>query len=99
MHHMCAGGIPSRAKLFRARFTDCWPRDSGDMCAISPVEIALSVLLMACAYIYFALYFYYLFRALFKLKDLPRWDNKMVSLQVRLQVHSRTLPCPADMTS
>ena len=96
---MCAGGIPSRAKLFRARFTDCWPRDSGDMCAISPVEIALSVLLMACAYIYFALYFYYLFRALFKLKDLPRWDNKMVSLQVRLQVRSRTLPCPAHMTS
>ena len=85
---MCAGGIPSRAKLFRARFADCWPHNTGDMCAINPVEIALTVLLMACAYIYFALYFYYLFQALLKLKNLPHWDNKMVSLQVRLQVKS-----------
>lgn len=49
-------------------------------------EKVLTVLLMAGAYIYFALYFYYLSQALLKLKDLPRQDNKMASLQIRLQV-------------
>ena len=44
------------------------------------------MLLMACAYIYFALYFYHLIQALLKLKDLPRQDNKMAQLQIRLQV-------------
>ena len=69
------------------------------MCAINASEKVLTVLLMACAYIYFGLYFYHLFQAMLKLKDLPRQDNKMASLQIRLQVrladdvHPRSGPC------
>ncbi len=53
---------------------------------MNAAETTLTVLLMACAYIYFGLYFYHLFQAMIKLKDLPRQDNKMASLQIRLQV-------------
>lgn len=84
-----AGGItPAAMAAQQARdTTDCYPRYAQKMCAVSPVEEVLTVLTMACAYIYFALYFYHLIQATFKLKKLPRHDNKMVSLQIRLQVH------------
>ena len=47
------------------------------MCAVSPAEEVLTVLLMACAYIHFALYFYHLIQVTLKLKKLPQHDNKM----------------------
>ena len=64
------------------------------MCAVNAAETTLTVLLMACAYIYFGLYFYHLFQAMIKLKDLPRQDNKMASLQIRLQVRRADNVCP-----
>ena len=72
----------------------CHPRHAVAACALDHAEVALTVLLMACAYIYFALYFYYLAQALLKLKDLPRQDHKITSLQIRLQVRYRCLPSP-----
>ena len=67
------------------------------MCAVNVSEKVLTVLLMAGAYIYFALYFYHLFQALLKLKDLPRQDNKMASLQIRLQVCPASDVCPTKL--
>ena len=83
-----ADGQPASAKLAQeARsYDDCYPRYAQQMCAVNAAEQALTILLMACAYIYFALYFFHLIQALLKLKDLPRQDNKMASLQIRLQV-------------
>ena len=74
--------------------SECYPRYAQQMCAVNDGEKVLTVLLMACAYIYFALYFYHLFQALLKLKDLPRQDNKMASLQIRLQVCLAEDVCP-----
>ena len=64
------------------------------MCTVNAAEEVLTVLLMVCAYIYFALYFFHLIQALLKLKDLPRQDNKMASLQIRLQVRRADNVCP-----
>ena len=95
------GGLDASANFAQeARdYAHCFPRDAQHMCAINASEKVLTVLLMACAYIYFGLYFYHLFQAMLKLKDLPRQDNKMASLQIRLQVrladdvHPRSGPC------
>ncbi|CAL5228580.1 g11739 [Coccomyxa viridis] len=86
-------GQPASAKAAQeARsYSDCYPRYAREMCAVNAAETTLTVLLMACAYIYFGLYFYHLFQAMIKLKDLPRQDNKMASLQIRLQFKIRIL--------
>lgn len=47
--------------------------------------MALTVLNMSWAYVYFALYFLYLMQAVYKLRTLPRQDHKMSNLMVRLQ--------------
>lgn len=90
-----AEGVRAAAKAERTHLsvTDCYPRYVRYECGVTPAEIALTVILMACAYVYFALYFYHLIQALLKLRDLPRQDNKMASLQIRLQVHPAHLLC------
>ena len=86
-----AEGIPASARATQQTLT-CHPHYAAAACALDRAETALTVLLMACAYIYFALYFYYLAQALLKLKDLPRQDHKITSLQIRLQARPECLP-------
>ena len=84
----------ARAAQEARSYDDCYPRYAAQMCTVNAAEEVLTVLLMACAYIYFALYFFHLIQALLKLKDLPRQDNKMASLQIRLQVRRADNVCP-----
>ena len=86
-----AEGIRASARAAQQALA-CHLRHAVGACALDHAEVALTVLLMACAYIYFALYFYHLAQALLKLKDLPRQDHKITSLQIRLQVRSECLP-------
>jgi len=58
-------------------------------CSIDGVQLALSVVTMAFAYLYFALFFLYLIQSIIKLRSLPRHDHKMSHLSVRLQASPR----------
>ena len=73
----------------------CFPRHAGRACETTNAQLALTVLLMVTAYIYFALYFYHLIGALLELRTLPHQDHQITSLQVCLQVKpaSLTVPC------
>lgn len=57
------------------------------------VILALTVLMMVWAFVYFGLYFFYLSRSVYKLRNLPRQDHKLAHLMVNLQ--ARPFPPPS----
>ena len=87
-----ADGVSQIAKAERPR--SCFPRHAGHACETTNAQLALTVLLMVTAYIYFALYFYHLIGALLELRTLPHQDHQITSLQVRLQVSPASLKVP-----
>lgn len=54
-------------------------------CTYGSTQVALSVLTMTWAFVYFALYFFYLMQSIYTLRKLPRQEHKMSHLMVRLQ--------------
>ncbi len=64
---------------------ECYILKGHTRCQIPDTQVALTVVMMSWSYIYFGLYLYYLVDAIRKLRRLPRQDNKMANLSVRLQ--------------
>ncbi|CAL5228579.1 g11737 [Coccomyxa viridis] len=89
VNYITGHGVSQIAKAERPR--SCFPRHAGHACETTNAQLALTVLLMVTAYIYFALYFYHLIGALLELRTLPHQDHQITSLQVRLQLKVRTL--------
>ena len=52
----------------------------------------ITVLNMSWAYVYFALYLFYMMQSVHKLRPLPRQEHKMSNLMVRLQARSLAYP-------
>ena len=64
---------------------ECYILKGHTRCQIPDTQVALTVVMISWSYIYFGLYLYYLVDAIRKLRRLPRQDNKMANLSVRLQ--------------
>jgi hypothetical protein len=80
-----------KATYERVKAGECHGHDFD--CTISNVQLALTILNMFPAYIYFVLYFWHIWRSMDKLKKLPRQDFKMANLSVRMQVCCLHLLC------
>ncbi|EIE21255.1 alpha/beta-hydrolase [Coccomyxa subellipsoidea C-169] len=80
------GRRSTSAYQFAMLAEDCMVHRNLIQCRINNVQVALTVLNMSWAYVYFALYFLYLMQSVYKLRTLPRQDHKMSNLMLRVRL-------------
>ena len=54
-------------------------------CPTASLQLGMTVLWMVWAFVYFAMYFFYISRAVYTLRRLPRQEHKLAHLTVNLQ--------------
>ncbi|BDA51092.1 probable phospholipase A1-Igamma1, chloroplastic at C-terminar half [Coccomyxa sp. Obi] len=86
VYYLTAGYASPYAQTGFRLARQCRAHELEFRCNYGGTQVALSILTMTWAFVYFALYFFYLMQSIYTLRKLPRQEHKMSHLQLRVRM-------------
>ncbi|CAL8466200.1 g5736 [Coccomyxa elongata] len=86
VYYLTAGYDSAYAQAGFRLARQCRSHELEFRCNFGGTQVALSVLTMTWAFVYFILYFFYLMQSIYTLRKLPRQDHKMSHLMLRIRL-------------